>query len=128
MLLPQLRWFALNKPQILHLKRNQQGFALVVVLITLLILAGVVASMLRGQTLKLAQTGNYFNLNEQRQASHNAHRACLGIVKGALQSWSVGAFNWAAPIALSAMDLDIKHHEQQYIGRGPTGLGVYNAR
>ena len=35
---------------------------------------------------------------------------------------------WAAPIALSAMDLDIKHHEQQYIGRGPTGLGVYNAR
>lgn len=100
MLLLQLRWFALNKPQALHLKRNQHGFALVVVLITLLILAGVVASMLRGQTLKLAQTGNYFNLNEQRQASHNAHRACLGIVKSALQSWTVGAINWAAPIAL----------------------------
>ena len=35
---------------------------------------------------------------------------------------------WAAPIALGAMDLDIKQHEQQYIGRGPTGLGVYHAR
>ena len=81
-------------------KKNQHGFALVVVLITLLILAGVVASMLRGQTLKLKEAGAYFDMNDRSQVSHNAHRACLLTVKNAMESKAVGGFNWTQPIVM----------------------------
>ncbi len=84
----------------LSLKQNQHGFALVVILMTLLILAGVVASMLRGQTLKLKETGDYFQMNEQMQVSHNAHRACLLMVRSAFRSNAVGVFNWNGSVAM----------------------------
>ncbi|AXF85670.1 hypothetical protein DTO96_101401 [Ephemeroptericola cinctiostellae] len=81
-------------------KKNQRGFALIVVLITLLILAGVVASMLRGQTLKLRETGGYFVMNEQALVSHNAHRACLLIVKNAFKSNAAAVFNWTPTVSV----------------------------
>lgn len=84
----------------LSFKQNQHGFALVVILMTLLILAGVVASMLRGQTLKLKETGDYFQMNEQSQVSHNAHRACLLMVRSAFRSAATGAFNWNRSVAM----------------------------
>ena len=67
---------------------------------TLLILAGVVANMLRGQTLKLKETGDYFQMNEQSQVSHNAHRACLLMVRSAFRSAATGAFNWNRSVAM----------------------------
>lgn len=82
-------------------RETQYGFALIVVLIVLLMLAGVVASMLRGQTLKLRQTGDYFFMNEANQQSHNAHRECMVVVKNALQSTATGSFNWLVPMKLS---------------------------
>lgn len=68
---------------------SQKGFALIVVLITLLILAGVVAGLLQNQTLFLQETSTVFAAAQEEQNSHNVHRACLRRLRTDLQGNNV---------------------------------------
>lgn len=75
--------------------KQQTGFALIVVLITLMILSLVVASLLRNQTSSLHETSIMFAATENEQNARNAHQACIERIRSDLKINNAAQISWA---------------------------------
>lgn len=76
--------------------KRQKGFALVVVLITLMVLSLVVASLLRNQTLALRETSMMFTATKHEQDSRNAHQACVERIRDDMRSNNNASISWVS--------------------------------